>query len=43
MGNEEINLNECIDNNNAQQDVTLIIREDELGEMLELWSEDREE
>lgn len=43
MGNEEINLNECIDNNNAQQDVTLIIREDELGEVLELWSEDREE
>ena len=43
MGNEEINLNECIDNNNAQQDVTLIIREDELGKVLELWSEDREE
>ena len=36
MGNEEINLNECIDKNNAQQDVTLIIREDEVGEVQEL-------
>ena len=43
MKNEGINFSECIDKNNAQQDVTIIIREDELGEVQELLSEDREE
>lgn len=43
MKNEGINFSECIDKNNAQQDVTLFILEDELSEVQELLIEDREE
>lgn len=37
-----INFRECIDKNNTQQDVTLFNREDELGRVQELLSEDCE-
>jgi len=43
MKNEGINFSECIDKNNAQQDVTLFIRVDELSKVQELLSEDKEE
>ena len=43
LKNEEINFSECIDKNNAQQDVTLFIRENELSKVQELVIEDWEE